>query len=121
MAQNTPPPFDPNRPPVIEGFTPTALQYHQETFGEKFLRKTRDNPFVPIGCLGTAGILAYGLICFKKGNTHQSQIMMRARVLAQGFTVAALVVVQYKSSRRSVLLQADVILDVRKPEEVPPN
>uniref|UniRef100_A0A8D0BPI3 HIG1 domain-containing protein n=1 Tax=Salvator merianae TaxID=96440 RepID=A0A8D0BPI3_SALMN len=92
MAQNTPPPFDPNRPPVIEGFTPTALQYHQETFGEKFLRKTRDNPFVPIGCLGTAGILAYGLICFKKGNTHQSQIMMRARVLAQGFTVAALVV-----------------------------
>ncbi|KAH0629900.1 hypothetical protein JD844_012376, partial [Phrynosoma platyrhinos] len=44
------------------------------------------------GCLGTAGVLTYGLICFKRGNTHQSQMMMRARILAQGFTVAALIV-----------------------------
>ncbi|XP_028574252.1 HIG1 domain family member 2A, mitochondrial [Podarcis muralis] len=91
MAQSAPPPFDPNNPPLIEGFTPTA--YHpEEGFGDKFRRKTRENPLVPIGCLGTAGVLAYGLICFKKGNTLQSQRMMRARVLAQGFTVAAILV-----------------------------
>ncbi|XP_062977012.1 HIG1 domain family member 2A, mitochondrial [Elgaria multicarinata webbii] len=92
MAQSAPPPFDPNRPPLIEGFTPTVLQHHEETVGGKFLRKARENPLVPLGCLGTAGVLGYGLICFKRGNIRQSQIMMRARILAQGFTVAALVV-----------------------------
>ncbi|XP_061473518.1 HIG1 domain family member 2A, mitochondrial [Rhineura floridana] len=90
MAQSSPPPFDPNRPPLIEGFTPTAV--HREKTREKFLLKIRENPLVPIGCLGTAGILTYGLICFKRGKTRQSQMMMRARILAQGFTVAALLV-----------------------------
>ncbi|XP_003227966.1 HIG1 domain family member 2A, mitochondrial [Anolis carolinensis] len=92
MTQAPPPPFDPSRPPLIEGFQPGAFQRREEGFADKFLRKTRENPLVPVGCLGTAGVLTYGLICFKRGNTHQSQIMMRARILAQGFTVAALVV-----------------------------
>uniref|UniRef100_A0A8C4W2R4 HIG1 domain-containing protein n=1 Tax=Gopherus evgoodei TaxID=1825980 RepID=A0A8C4W2R4_9SAUR len=61
-------------------------------FRDKFLRKSRENPLVPIGCLSTAGALTYGLICFQKGNTRQSQLMMRARVLAQGFTIAAIMV-----------------------------
>ncbi|KAL8212162.1 UNVERIFIED_CONTAM: HIG1 domain member 2A [Gekko kuhli] len=92
MAQSAPPPFDPSHPPVVEGFTPSAYQRHEETFKEKFLRKSRENPLVPIGCLGTAGVLTYGLICFKRGKTRQSQMMMRARILAQGFTIAALMV-----------------------------
>lgn len=44
----------------------------------------------PAGCLCTLGVLTYGLISFKRGNTRHSQLMMRARVVAQGFTVAAL-------------------------------
>ncbi|XP_042309694.1 HIG1 domain family member 2A, mitochondrial [Sceloporus undulatus] len=92
MAAGPPPPLDPSRPPFIEGFQPNAFQLREEGFAEKFARKTRENPLVPIGCLGTAGVLTYGLICFKRGNTHQSQMMMRARILAQGFTVAALIV-----------------------------
>lgn len=47
---------------------------------------------VPAGCLGTLGALTYGLVCFKKGDRQQSQLMMRARILAQGFTIAALMV-----------------------------
>lgn len=47
-------------------------------------------PSFPAGCLCTVSILAYGIICFKKGNTRRSQLMMRARVIAQGFTFAAL-------------------------------
>ncbi|XP_043409010.1 HIG1 domain family member 2A, mitochondrial isoform X2 [Chelonia mydas] len=46
MAQSSPPPFDPSSPPLIEGFLPTPL--HREGFREKFLRKTRENPLVPI-------------------------------------------------------------------------
>ncbi|KFU92933.1 HIG1 domain family member 2A, partial [Chaetura pelagica] len=45
---------------------------------------------VSTGCLCTVGVLTYGLISFKKGNIRRSQLMMRARILAQGFTFAAL-------------------------------
>ncbi|NXN11240.1 HIG2A protein, partial [Indicator maculatus] len=75
-----PPPLEPSSLPV----------FSEEGFGEKFLRKTRENPLVPLGCLCTVGVLTYGLISFKRGNIRRSQQMMRARVLAQGFTIVAL-------------------------------
>ncbi|NWS32368.1 HIG2A protein, partial [Polioptila caerulea] len=80
MAAGPPPPLEPSALPTFQ----------DEGFAEKFMRKTRENPLVPFGCLCTVSILAYGIICFKKGNTRRSQLMMRARVLAQGFTFAAL-------------------------------
>ncbi|XP_015677015.1 HIG1 domain family member 2A, mitochondrial [Protobothrops mucrosquamatus] len=92
MAQSPPPPFDPYRAPVIEGFTPTSYRGETERFQSKFMRKFRQNPFVPLGCLGTAGILTYGLICFINNKPKQSQMMMRARVIAQGLTIASLLV-----------------------------
>lgn len=49
MAQSAPPPFDPYRPPVIEGFTPTSHRGEAERFQSKFMRKFRQNPFVPLG------------------------------------------------------------------------
>ncbi|NWQ98983.1 HIG2A protein, partial [Burhinus bistriatus] len=48
------------------------------------------SPSFSAGCLCTVGVLTYGLISFKRGNTRQSQLMMRARILAQGFTFVAL-------------------------------
>ncbi|XP_038213918.1 HIG1 domain family member 2A [Zerene cesonia] len=63
-----------------------------ETTQEKFVRKFQENPFVPLGCAATAGALTYGLWCFRNGKTHMSQTMMRMRILAQGFTITALVV-----------------------------
>lgn len=41
-------PFEPSQPPVVEGFTPSVYST-TESFKEKFLRKTRENPMVPIG------------------------------------------------------------------------
>ncbi|XP_028133246.1 HIG1 domain family member 2A [Diabrotica virgifera virgifera] len=63
-----------------------------ETQGQKFVRKFKENPFVPIGCLATAGALTYGLWCFRTGQKKMSQYMMRTRIVAQGFTVVALIV-----------------------------
>lgn len=40
----------------------------------------------------TFGALSYGLWSFRKGERQMSQYMMRARVLAQGFTIVALIV-----------------------------
>ncbi|XP_075975397.1 HIG1 domain family member 2A, mitochondrial [Anticarsia gemmatalis] len=64
---------------------------HVETTQEKFVRKFSDNPFVPIGCLATVGALSYGLWTFRTGRKRMSQQMMRLRIVAQGFTIAALV------------------------------
>ncbi|XP_023151604.1 HIG1 domain family member 2A, mitochondrial [Amphiprion ocellaris] len=86
-----PVPFDFSQPPVIEGFNPLP-KVRDETFKEKFMRKTKENPFVPIGCLGTAGALIYGLRAFHQGKTRQSQLLMRGRIFAQGFTVVAIIV-----------------------------
>uniref|UniRef100_A0A9J7YJ35 Uncharacterized protein n=1 Tax=Cyprinus carpio carpio TaxID=630221 RepID=A0A9J7YJ35_CYPCA len=45
-----PPPvvFDLSQPPVIEGFAPLP-RAKEENFKDKFIRKTKENPFVPIG------------------------------------------------------------------------
>ncbi|XP_050348883.1 HIG1 domain family member 2A, mitochondrial [Nymphalis io] len=66
--------------------------YQGETTAEKFARKFYENPFVPIGCLATAGALSYGLWCFRTGRSQLSQKMMRVRIVAQGLTITALVV-----------------------------
>ncbi|KAJ0183255.1 hypothetical protein K1T71_001231 [Dendrolimus kikuchii] len=66
---------------------------HQaESTQAKFVRKFTENPFVPIGCLATAGALSYGLWSFRTGRKRMSQQMMRLRIVAQGFTITALVV-----------------------------
>lgn len=92
---------------------------NRETAGEKFWRKFKMEPFIPIGmktsfffllihnlslflniytknvntgCVATVGILVAGLANFRKGGSASvSQKMMRMRVIAQGFTVAAFV------------------------------
>uniref|UniRef100_A0A8C4QWF1 HIG1 domain-containing protein n=1 Tax=Eptatretus burgeri TaxID=7764 RepID=A0A8C4QWF1_EPTBU len=43
-----------------------------------------------VGCLLTLGALSAGLMAFRKGRKQQSQIMMRFRIFAQGFTIFAL-------------------------------
>mmetsp|Transcript_11719 Transcript_11719/g.31566 ORF Transcript_11719/g.31566 Transcript_11719/m.31566 type:complete len:156 (+) Transcript_11719:823-1290(+) len=51
----------------------------------------KKNPMVVVGALTTAGILFSGLYFMKIGNAQMSQNMMRARVVAQGVTIALLV------------------------------
>lgn len=93
-------PFEPSRPPVIEGFSPSVYS-HPEGFKEKFLRKTRENPMVPLGCLGTVAALTYGLYCFHRGHSQRSQLMMRTRIAAQGFTITAILVGLAASAMKS--------------------
>nr|CAD7453314.1 unnamed protein product [Timema tahoe] len=42
--------------------------------------------------LATVGALGYGLWCFRQGRSKMSQYMMRARIVAQGFTLVALLI-----------------------------
>jgi hypothetical protein len=61
-----------------------------ETFMQKFMRKSKKEPLVPIGVLATTAFLIAGLRSFHSGTKSQAQMFMRGRVLAQGFTVLAL-------------------------------
>ncbi|VFQ91932.1 unnamed protein product [Cuscuta campestris] len=58
-------------------------------------KKRARNPLVPIGALVTAGVLTAGLISFRQGNSKLGQKLMRARVVAQGATVALMVGTAY--------------------------
>ena len=48
----------------------------------------------------TVGALVLGVVNFKRGNQRQQQIMMRARVVAQGGTIIALVSGLYLAATR---------------------
>lgn len=54
-----------------------------------------------LGCLGTAAALTYGLYCFHRGQSHRSQLMMRTRIAAQGFTVVAILLGLAASTMKS--------------------
>ncbi|XP_054167533.1 HIG1 domain family member 2A-like [Oppia nitens] len=62
-----------------------------ENFMTKSIRKFKENPFVPIGICATTFCLVYGLICLRKGDSKTQQKMMRGRIMAQGFTVTAII------------------------------
>ncbi|EXC31163.1 hypothetical protein L484_004929 [Morus notabilis] len=47
------------------------------------------------GALLTAGVLTAGLISFRQGNSQLGQMLMRARVVVQGATVALMVGTAY--------------------------
>ncbi|WVZ64786.1 hypothetical protein U9M48_014260 [Paspalum notatum var. saurae] len=69
------------------GSAPQPPPLHMEDFQLEGKRPVK-NPFVPIGALVTAGVLTAGLISFRYGNSQLGQKLMRARVVAQGATVA---------------------------------
>ncbi|CAM6095036.1 unnamed protein product [Calypogeia fissa] len=63
---------------------PLGVMENEDMFEHK---KDHRNPLVPIGAFATAAVLIAGLYSFKQG----SQLLMRARVLMQGATVALMV------------------------------
>lgn len=78
-----------------------AMMYREETFQEKLYRKTGENPFIPIGLAVTTYALVSGLWTLRTGDRVKSQKMMRLRVVAQGFTVFALLAgVLYSATKK---------------------
>jgi len=68
----------------------TGMAY-EETNKDKLWRKMGENPLIPTGAAVTCGVLAVGIFSFATKRAKLSQIMMRARVVAQGFTIACMV------------------------------
>ncbi|KAF7656250.1 hypothetical protein LDENG_00044440 [Lucifuga dentata] len=57
----------------------------------KFMRKAKENPFVPVGMAGFFAIVGYRLLKLKnRGDTKMSVHLIHMRVAAQGFVVGAM-------------------------------
>eukprot|EP00794_Sanderia_malayensis_P003048 gene3048-3510_t len=64
-----------------------------ESQKEKLVRKSKRDPFIPIGVAGLVAACAYGAYGYKnRGPMSTSRYLMRLRVLAQSAVVGAIMV-----------------------------
>lgn len=82
----------------IEGYT-SEWQGQEQSVAMMVWDKVKKNPFIPLGLGGTVYFLGKGIL--NMGNKHVSQQMMRGRVIAQGFTLTALLVGLFVESLQS--------------------
>ncbi|CAO3665043.1 unnamed protein product [Umbelopsis ramanniana] len=68
------------------------MDVYEETRIEKLKRKCREEPFVPAGVALTCFALGAATYGMKKGKRSYANNMLRVRVAAQGFTIAAMIV-----------------------------
>ncbi|GAA5967663.1 hypothetical protein JCM3765_005844 [Sporobolomyces pararoseus] len=93
--------------PVPEPWSP-ELPPPPKNMWEKFSRKFKEEPLVPIGSLATVVALVAASSALQKGNRAQFNKMLRLRVAAQGFTViAALGGSVYFGSQRRAAREAE--------------
>ncbi|KAF8087048.1 hypothetical protein N665_0601s0014 [Sinapis alba] len=67
----------------------------RERAASRWVRRRPRQSCVEMGALVTAGVLTSGLISFRRGNSQLGQVLMRARVVVQGATVALMVGTAY--------------------------
>ncbi|EAQ83017.1 hypothetical protein CHGG_10835 [Chaetomium globosum CBS 148.51] len=65
--------------------------FYNESGSQKIIRKLKEEPLVPIGCILTIAAFTNAYRAMRRGDHHKVQRMFRARVAAQGFTVLAMV------------------------------
>jgi len=64
---------------------------YEEENQSKFMRKAKENPFVPVGMAGFFAIVGWRLMKMKsRGETKMSVHLIHMRVMAQGFVVGAM-------------------------------
>lgn len=76
---------------------PSSLgdEFFEESRSQKLLRKVRQEPLIPLGCLATSYALYQASKSIRSGNPTRTNKMFRARIYAQGFTLAAIVAGSY--------------------------
>ena len=68
-----------------------VFDYHDESQGEKLMRKTKESPFMVLAIAGCLGAVGYGGWAYKnRGTMSTSVFLMQFRVIAQGTAVGAL-------------------------------
>ena len=70
---------------------PPHREFYNESALQRITRKLKREPLIPLGCVLTVAALANAYRAMRRGDHNQVQRMFRARILAQGFTLVAVV------------------------------
>ena len=112
-----PPPSSLSDDSVPSSFDDQPGFFEENRWG-KFTRRLREEPLIPLGCLATCYALYAASRSIRSGNAIKTNQMFRARVYAQGFTLAAIVLgsVFYQDERLK-RRQFDKVVEDKKAAE----
>ncbi|KAJ5503339.1 hypothetical protein N7463_006213 [Penicillium fimorum] len=106
-----------NKEPVPSSFDDNP-QFTEETGTQKFTRRLREEPLVPLGCAATCYALYRAYRSMKSGDSVEMNRMFRARIYAQAFTLVALVAGgMYFKTERQQRREFDQAVELRKKQE----
>ncbi|KAA8649027.1 respiratory supercomplex assembly factor RCF1 [Aspergillus tanneri] len=93
-------------------------QFQEETSLQKFRRRLKEEPLIPLGCAATCYALYRAYRSMKAGDSAEMNKMFRARIYAQFFTLIAVVAggMYYKTERQQ-RREFDQMVEERKSQE----
>ncbi|KAL3474670.1 respiratory supercomplex factor 1, mitochondrial [Aspergillus californicus] len=93
-------------------------QFEEETGLQKFRRRFKEEPLIPLGCAATCYALYRAYRSMKAGDSIEMNRMFRARIYAQGFTLLAVVAGgMYFKTERTQRREFDQAVELRKGQE----
>ncbi|KAL2864207.1 respiratory supercomplex assembly factor RCF1 [Aspergillus lucknowensis] len=93
-------------------------EFEEETGLQKFRRRLREEPVIPLGCAATCYALYRAYRSMKAGDSVEMNRMFRARIYAQGFTLLAVVAGgMYFKTERQQRREFEKALEERKSQE----
>ncbi|KAJ6015533.1 hypothetical protein N7540_010124 [Penicillium herquei] len=107
-----------SREPLPPSTMETTTQFQEETGMQKFTRRLKEEPLVPLGCAATCYALYRAYRSMRAGDSAEMNRMFRARIFAQAFTLVALVAggMYYKAERKQ-RREFDQAVEERKSQE----
>ncbi|KAI4176065.1 MAG: hypothetical protein LQ343_001348 [Gyalolechia ehrenbergii] len=92
--------------------------FYEENRWQKFGRKLKEEPLIPLGCAATSWALLSAAKSIRSGNSYRAQQMFRMRLYAQAFTIAAMIAGSlYYNKDRILRKQYDDLMRERKAQE----
>ncbi|KAJ5543247.1 Altered inheritance of mitochondria protein 31 mitochondrial [Penicillium sp. DV-2018c] len=92
--------------------------FTEETGMQKFTRRLKEEPLVPLGCAATCYALYRAYRSMKSGDSVEMNRMFRARIYAQAFTLVALVAGgMYFKTERQQRREFEQAVELRKKQE----
>ncbi|KAJ5949161.1 hypothetical protein N7454_000745 [Penicillium verhagenii] len=96
----------------------SSLQFQEESGAQKFTRRLKEEPLVPLGCAATCYALYRAYRSMKAGDSAEMNRMFRARIFAQAFTLVALVAGgMYFKTERQQRREFEKAVEERKSQE----
>lgn len=93
-------------------------QFREESGVQKFTRRLKEEPLIPLGCAATCYALYRAYRSMRAGDSAEMNRMFRARIYAQAFTLVALVAGgMYYKTERTQRREFDKAVEERKSQE----